>query len=52
LFDTEGNIRYSRAAATYNVTHLPSLFLLDRDGSLNARIEHEDKLDGVIAAKL
>ncbi len=52
LFDTEGNIQYARSAATYNVTHLPCLFLLDKEGNLNARIETDSKLDGVVAAKL
>lgn len=52
LFDPNGNIRYARSAATYNVTHLPSLFLLEKDGSLSARIDNDDKLDAAIAAKL
>ena len=48
LWDQNGNIQYSRAAATYNVQQIPMIFLLDRDGSVAVRVETESKLEGEI----
>lgn len=48
LWDQNGNIQYSRAAATYNVQQIPMIFLLDREGSVAVRVETESKLEGEI----
>lgn len=48
LYDNDGNIQYSRAAALYNVQQLPMIYLLDRSGSVTARVETESKLEGEI----
>lgn len=48
LWDQNGNISYSRAAATYNVQKLPMIYLLDKEGSVAARVETESKLEGEI----
>lgn len=48
LWDTDGNIQYARSAATYNVQQLPMIYLLDKEGSVAARVETESKLEGEI----
>ena len=48
LWDTNGNIQYSRPAATYNVQQIPMIYLLDREGSVAARVETESKLENEI----
>ena len=48
VWDSDGNIQYSRSAATYNVQQLPMIFLLDKTGSVTARVETESKLEGEI----
>lgn len=52
LFDEQGNIQYSRAAATYNVGQLPTSYILDREGNLKVRVENEDKLEGELVKLL
>jgi len=48
LWDTNGNIQYARSAATYNVQQLPMIYLLDKSGSVTARVETDSKLEGEI----
>jgi len=48
LYDANGNIQYSRVAALYNVQQLPMIYLLDKEGSVAARVETESKLEGEI----
>ena len=48
VWDSDGNIQYSRSAAIYNVQHLPMIYLLDKTGSVTARVETESKLEGEI----
>lgn len=45
LYDEQGNIQYSRSATTYNVTQLPTSYILDREGNLKVRVEHEEKME-------
>lgn len=48
LYDTQGNVAYSRAAGTYNVQQIPMIYLLDKDGSVKVRVEHDNMLEGEI----
>lgn len=48
VFDQNGNIQYSRSAATYNVQQIPMIYLLDKEGAVTARVETESKLEGEI----
>ena len=43
LFDTQGNIQYSAAALTYNVSKLPTTFVIDANGQILKRIEGDDE---------
>lgn len=48
LWDNEGKIQYARSCATYNVQQLPMIYLLDKEGSVAARVETESKLEDEI----
>lgn len=41
-YDQYGNVAYSPAAVQYNVSTLPTTFVIDRDGELVTRIENQD----------
>ena len=41
-YDQYGNIAYSAAALRYNVSTLPTTFVIDREGNLVTRIENQD----------
>lgn len=44
-----GLVQYSAAAALYNVTAIPTVFILGRDGGIVDRIEDESKLESAVA---
>lgn len=48
LWDQNGNIQYARSAAIYNIQQIPMIYLIDRQGSVAARVETESKLEGEI----
>ena len=48
IWDQNGNIQYARTAAIYNIQQIPMIYLLDRQGSVAARVETESKLEGEI----
>ena len=48
LWDQKGNIQYARSAAIYNIQQIPMIYLIDRQGSVAARVETESKLEGEI----
>ena len=48
-YDTQGNIQYSAAALAYNVTKLPTSFIIDDKGQILVRIEGDDaKIEEVV----
>ena len=49
LFDENGMVQYSAAAATYNVNTFPTTFVMGRDGSPLSRIEDDTKLEAAVA---
>lgn len=49
LFDENGMIAYSTAASVYNVTNIPTTFVLKRDGSVVTRVEDDSKIDAAVA---
>lgn len=42
LFDQNGNIQYAPSAQTYNVSKLPTLFIINDKGEIQTRIEGDD----------
>lgn len=48
LWDQNGNIQYARSAAIYNIQQIPMIYLIDRQGSVAARVETASKLEGEI----
>ena len=49
VYDQQGNIQYSAAALTYNVSKLPTTFIITSGGDLTTRIEQDDaKLESEI----
>jgi len=42
VYDQQGTIQYSAAALTYNVSSLPTTFIINKDGDLVARVEGDD----------
>lgn len=48
LFDEQGLVQYSGAAAIYNVSNIPTTFVLGKDGTPVSRIEDDAKLDAAI----
>jgi len=51
-FDENGLVAYSEAAATYNVSNIPTVFVMGRDGSPVSRIEDDSKLEAAVARAL
>jgi len=49
LFDDNGMVQYSAAAALYNVNNIPTTFIMGRDGSAVARVEDDSKLEAAVA---
>ncbi len=49
LFDENGMVQYSAAAALYNVTNIPTTFIMGRDGTAINRVEDDSKLDAAVA---
>ena len=44
-----GQVQFSAAAALYNVTSIPTVFVLGRDGGIVDRVEDDSKLESVVA---
>ena len=42
MYDQQGNIQYSAAALTYNVSGLPTSFIIDGKGQILSRIESDN----------
>ena len=49
LFDENGMVQYSAAAALYNVSNIPTTFIMGRDGAALNLVEHDSKLDAAVA---
>lgn len=49
LFDDNGIVAYSGAAHTYNVTNIPTTFIMGRDGSVLTKVDDDSKLDGAVS---
>lgn len=49
LFDENGMVQYSAAAALYNVTNIPTTFIMGRDGAALNRVEDDSKLEAAVA---
>lgn len=49
LIDQNGLIQYSGAAALYNVTSIPTVFVMDRSGAIVDRVENDEKLEAAVA---
>ncbi len=49
LFDDNGMVQYSAAAALYNVNNIPTTFIMGRDGTAVSRIEDDSKLEAAVA---
>lgn len=52
LLDQNGLVQYSGAAALYNVTAIPTVFVMGRDGGVIDRVEDDTKLDAAVAKVL
>lgn len=52
LFDENGNLQFSAAAHVYNVTNIPTTFVMGRDGSPLSRVEDDSKLADAVAKAL
>ncbi len=52
LIDQNGLVQYSGAAALYNVTAIPTVFVMGRDGGVIERVEDDAKLEAVVAKAL
>lgn len=52
LLDQNGMLQYSGAAALYNVSAIPTVFVMGRDGGVIDRIEDDSKLDAAVAKVL
>lgn len=52
LLDQNGMLQYSGAAALYNVSAIPTVFVMGRDGGVIERIEDDSKLDAAVAKVL
>ncbi|MBR5068654.1 MAG: DUF4369 domain-containing protein [Bacteroidales bacterium] len=48
LFDENGMVQYSAAAALYNVTNIPTTFIMGRDGAALNRVEDDSKLEAAV----
>jgi len=49
LIDQNGLIQYSGAAALYNVTSIPTVFVMDRSGAIVDRVENDERLEAAVA---
>lgn len=49
LFDENGLVQYSAAAALYNVNNIPTTFIMGRDGAAVSRVEDDSKLEAAVA---
>lgn len=52
LFDENGTLQYSGAAHVYNVSNLPTTFVMGRDGTPLTRVEDDSKLADAVAKAL
>lgn len=52
LYDENGMVAYSAAAALYNVQQIPTTFVMGRDGAVLQRVEDDSTLDAAIARAL
>lgn len=52
LYDEQARIQYSPSASLYNVTTIPTVFIMDREGGAKARIEDDSQLDVAISKVL
>lgn len=52
LLDQNGLVQYSGAAALYNVSAIPTVFVMGRDGGVIERVEDDAKLEAVVAKAL
>lgn len=52
LYDQNGLVAYSGAAHTYNVSNIPTTFVMGRDGSVLSRVENDNQLDSAISKAL
>lgn len=52
LFDQNGLVQYSKAAALYNVQNIPTTFVMGRDGTAVARVVDDSKLEAAVAKVL
>lgn len=52
LLDQNGMLQYSAAAALYNVTAIPTVFVMGRDGGVIERVEDDAKLEAAVAKVL
>ncbi len=52
LLDQSGLVQYSAAAALYNVTAIPTVFIMGRDGGIVERVEDDAKLEAAVAKVL
>lgn len=48
-FDENGMVAFSQAASTYNVSNIPTVFVMGRDGSPLTRVEDDSKLEAAVA---
>jgi len=49
LFDQNGLVQYSAAAALYNVQNIPTTFIMGRDGAAQLRVEDDSQLEAAVA---
>ena len=49
LFDENGMVQYSAAAALYNVNNIPTTFVMGKDGAAVSRVEDDSKLEAAVA---
>ncbi len=49
LFDENGMVQYSAAAALYNVSNIPTTFIMGKDGAAMSRVEDDSKLESAVA---
>lgn len=52
LLDQNGLVQYSGAAALYNVSAIPTVFVMGRDGGVIERVEDDTKLEAAVAKAL
>lgn len=52
IYDEEARIQYAASASLYNVQQIPMCFIMDREGSVVARVDNDDKLEAAVAKVL